>query len=240
LSSREEERKTGKSEASLIIKTGFSMNLLQLHTRNIKNKHRCLARDAYQENAGFSLIELSVVLLMAGILAAIMAPSWLGFVQRQRLNKAFEGVVSAMRQAQTEAKNKKLTYSASFKVIDDIPKYVVYQGTTAPSDDSWKRLAIDLEANQVLLYTNLTSNYNTTVTGKSISTTPASGTITFDYMGAVKSPTTATNNDPLDLIVMVAIPSAGTTAASGLRRCIIVRTLIGGTQTATDTDCKPS
>ncbi|WP_083389709.1 type II secretion system protein [Trichormus sp. NMC-1] len=217
------------------------MNLLQLHSRNIKNKHRCSARDSFEGNSGFSLLELSIVLLIAGILAAIMAPSWSGFVQRQRLNKAFEGVVSAMREAQTEAKKKKLTYSASFKVIDNIPKYVVYPGTTAPSDDSWKRLAIDLQEKQVLLYTNLTNNYNTTVTGKSIGVTePGSGTITFDYMGALKTPTTATDNNPLDLIVMVAIPSAGTTAASGLRRCIIVRTLIGGTQTATDANCKPS
>ncbi|MBD2625846.1 pilus assembly FimT family protein [Trichormus variabilis] len=225
------------------------MNLLQLHTRNIKNKHRCLARESYQENAGFTMIELLVSLLMVGILAAIMAPSWSGFVQRQRLNKALDGVLSAMQQAQTEAKNKKLTYSASFKVIDDIPKYVVYQGTKAPSDDSWKRLATDLEANQVLVYTNLvpippdpnlTSDYNTTVTGKSISTAPASGTITFDYMGALKIPTTATNNDPLDLIVMVAIPNAGTKTASGSKRCVIVRTLIGGMQTATGSNCKPS
>lgn len=216
------------------------MNLLQLHTRNIKNKHRCLARESYQENAGFTMIELLVSLLMVGILAAIMAPSWSGFVQRQRLNKALDGVLSAMQQAQTEAKNKKLTYSASFKVIDNIPKYVVYQGTTAPSDDSWKRLAIDISENQVLLYTNLTNNYNTTVTGKNISTTPTSGTITFDYMGALKIPTTATNNDPLDLIVMVAIPNAGTTTASGSKRCVIVRTLIGGMQTATGANCKPS
>ncbi|MBD2693195.1 pilus assembly FimT family protein [Anabaena catenula] len=216
------------------------MNLLQLHSRNIKNKHCCSAPDAYQENSGFTMIELLVSLLMVGILAAIMAPSWSGFVQRQRLNKALDGVLSAMQQAQTEAKNKKLTYSASFKVIDDIPKYAVYQGTTAPSDDSWKRLATDLSENQVLLYTNLTEDYNTTVTGKSISTTPASGTITFDYMGALKSPTTATNNGNLDLIVMVAIPNAGTTTASGSKRCIIVRTLIGGTQTATGANCKPS
>ncbi|MBD2567237.1 pilus assembly FimT family protein [Anabaena lutea] len=221
------------------------MNLLQLHTRNIKNKHRCSARDSYEENAGFTMIELLVSLLMVGILAAIMAPSWSGFVQRQRLNKALDGVLSAMQQAQTEAKNKKLTYSASFKVIDNIPKYVVYQGTTAPSDDSWKRLATDLEAKQVLLYTNLTSltstpdYYNTTVTGKSISTIPASGTITFDYMGALASKASGSNADT-DLIVMVAIPNAGTNTASGSKRCVIVRTLIGGMQTATGSNCQPT
>ncbi|WP_016952698.1 prepilin-type N-terminal cleavage/methylation domain-containing protein [Anabaena sp. PCC 7108] len=224
------------------------MNLLQLPSKNIKNKYHCLAPEADQKNAGFTLIELLVSLLIAGILLAVMAPGWLGFVQRQRLNKAFDGVVSAVRQAQTEAKNKKLTYSASFRNNNNIPQYVVYPVTTVPSDDSWKRLATDLEANQVLLYTNLTTLpspltptskivYNTTVTGKSISTTPASGTITFDYTGALASKNSGSNADT-DLIVMVAIPNAGTNTPSGSKRCIFVRTLIGGTQTATGTDCK--
>ncbi|MCJ8279579.1 MAG: prepilin-type N-terminal cleavage/methylation domain-containing protein, partial [Rivularia sp. ALOHA_DT_140] len=38
--------------------------------------------------SGFTLIEVLVVIAMVGILSAIAAPSWLGFVARQRLNKA--------------------------------------------------------------------------------------------------------------------------------------------------------
>ncbi|NJK27453.1 MAG: type II secretion system protein [Coleofasciculaceae cyanobacterium SM2_3_26] len=47
--------------------------------------------------AGFSLIEILVVIVMIGILSAISIPSWLNFMKRQRVNAAQGQASQAMR-----------------------------------------------------------------------------------------------------------------------------------------------
>lgn len=61
------------------------------------------------KNSGFTLIELLVAIAVAGILAAIAAPSWLSFVQQRRLSAATDRVYQAVRAAQSEARQTKTT-----------------------------------------------------------------------------------------------------------------------------------
>ncbi|MTJ54392.1 prepilin-type N-terminal cleavage/methylation domain-containing protein [Anabaena sp. UHCC 0253] len=199
------------------------------------------------QNAGFTLIEMISVALIIGILSAIAAPGWLGFVNRQRLNKASDGLLSAVRQAQTEAKNKKLSYSVSFRVNNDIPEYIVYNyapTTLKPAPTTgWNPLGdtLELKARQVFIYTNLTSltAYNTTTATPSdiVTTAKGEGTITFDYLGALANKAdNSVINEPLK--VMVAIPQATGDAAGDLKRCVIIEGLIGGMRTEKDASCK--
>ncbi|MHC5610553.1 MAG: pilus assembly FimT family protein [Nostoc sp.] len=69
------------------------------------------------KDKGFTIIELLVVILMIGVLSAIAVPSWLGFVNNQRLSKASDKIVQDIKTAQSEAKR--------LKLLQEIPTYSV-------------------------------------------------------------------------------------------------------------------
>ncbi|BAZ51240.1 hypothetical protein NIES4103_38890 [Nostoc sp. NIES-4103] len=192
-----------------------------------------------KENDGFSLIELIVVTVMLGILAGIAAPSWFAFVNRQRVNKTNDVVLSAIQDTQREAKKKKLSYSVSFKVESQVPKIVIHPDSETASSiasNRWQVLGKDLEIKpgQLKLLTNLTSK-NTA--GASVNSnynylnTPQ--TITFDYMGTLINPNfgtaTAPSTEPPGIKVVV--------VANNIKRCVTVKTILGAMLTQKDDKC---
>ena len=199
------------------------------------------------QNAGFTMAEMIVVLFMIGILSVIAAPGWSAFIKRQRLNQANGAVVSVIQETRLQAKSTKGTYSISFRVNNNIPEYIIYPGiptttpiTNPPADSVWIALGdtMTLRSREVFLYTNLNSPtaYNTTTTDKQIvQTNRGEGTITFDSQGVLaKKSSGAVSDTPL--AIMVAAPVS--TNASSVDRCVIIQTLIGGIRIARDERCR--
>lgn len=66
---------------------------------------------------GYTLIEIVTIVAIIGILSAIIAPSWLSFVERQRLNTAQNQVYRAMQEAKSNALRDKITWQVSFRKV---------------------------------------------------------------------------------------------------------------------------
>ncbi|MEM1393437.1 MAG: type II secretion system protein [Cyanobacteria bacterium P01_H01_bin.150] len=208
-----------------------------------------------KNTSGFTLIEVLVVIVMVGILSAIAAPSWLGFVARQRLNKANDSVFAALREAQREAKKNKRSYSVSFRKSKDnvnVIEYAIYPTNDLDGEkiDSkkiniWKPIGGELGINpeQFLVGTNLKgtnegnsdkNNDNNIKKVKSThNTTNVTETIAFDYAGTL--PRDATG---MPFKIVLATPKTSTSdKPSNLKRCVIVETFIGGIRTGKDEEC---
>ncbi|TFI54454.1 prepilin-type cleavage/methylation domain-containing protein [Mastigocladus laminosus UU774] len=78
-------------------------------------------------SSGFTLLENLVIILIIGILSAIALPNWISFIDIQRLNTAQNEVYRAMRQAQSEATKKKLSWQASFREQNSLIQWTIHQ-----------------------------------------------------------------------------------------------------------------
>ena len=92
---------------------------------------------------GFSLVELSVVVVIIGVLAAFGVPRLLKSVERSKASESFKYLAS-VRAAQERFQARQGTYTADLTELDmeqTAPKYfavgAVAAGTTGSLEDSW-------------------------------------------------------------------------------------------------------
>jgi hypothetical protein len=111
--------------------------------------------------------------------------------------------------------------------------------------NEWKLLGTDVgvSSEKFLLGTNLSSENTVNTVNPDVSYNLSTPTkITFDYMGTLPNANfgtaTAPSTEPPGIKIVVAIPNPqNPSSASGLKRCIIVKTLLGSTIAKKDSDC---
>lgn len=189
--------------------------------------------------AGFTLIEVLVVLLIIAVLVAIAAPSWSALLTRQRVSAVRDQASQVIRQAQAEAKRTKLARVVVFDLpANGIPRVATQR---QPLDSETERTAGLLDAAQIgeiNVWQDL-GNGEINPGQLEVSTAPAGALnqIVFDANGAI-DPISASKAGTIGsrpYIFTVNVRHKG--GSSGANRCVIVDTLLGATRTAEGTDC---
>jgi prepilin-type N-terminal cleavage/methylation domain-containing protein len=201
-----------------------------------------------KSDGGFTLLEVIVIMLILGILSAIAAPSWLAFINRQRVRTVNDRVLQSLRTAQSEAKRSKRDVKVTFNyapnatpVID--PPTVEIDTTPAETDPLKKEIRKEtfssggeIKPRTITISTNATAPYNDPDGGYLV---PANS-IVFDYQGNVKKfPDIINPAIPARFVVTVApfdtsVPSGFGPNTKG-KQCAIVETILGGMRTAEGT-----
>ncbi len=97
----------------------------------------------WRDRRGFTLVEILVVILIAGVLAAIAAPGWFRFMADRRVNAGIDKVHLALREAQSQAVRTKRTWQASFREENGVVQWAVHPDEEEPGP--WNNLNSQLQ-----------------------------------------------------------------------------------------------
>jgi prepilin-type N-terminal cleavage/methylation domain-containing protein len=164
---------------------------------------------------GFTLLENLIVVFIIGILSAIAAPSWLGFLNAQRLSVAQNQVYRAMQEAKSNAVRDKETWQVSFQEVNHTAQFAIHKaesGKFMPNTVIWQ----DFDSNiEIYKAKNAKGKCETTLY-QPTNACPKTGPwrVQFNNEG--------NTNGQLGQITLV------TTNNSKIQRCVYVSTLIGG------------
>ena len=160
-----------------------------------------------QSISGMTILEVIAVVAILGILAAIAAPGWLTFANRQRANRATDQVLQSIRTTQSNAKRTRRTRTIEFDKDADVPQ-IIADGVATPLGEG------DLKPGMVSLEVKDGNEANLTE-------------MSFESTGGLSSVN-------LPVTITIEVPADSNNA---VKKCVIVRSLLGATQKASGDDC---
>ena len=189
--------------------------------------HKTLKGRATAPAAGFTMVELLIIISIIGIFCAIVTPSWLMFINNHRLKVSVDRAYSAIERAQSNAKRDKTSWQVSIKQVGENAQLAVHPADIPPAQilaHQWKELEDKIQIDQHET-TMLEVDQNNKQT--------ADGTIQrvmFNYRGC---PVSRSDHD----CTLTSIRAKGTLTLShphlkNSQRCIIISTLLGHKRTS--------
>ncbi|TAG87854.1 MAG: prepilin-type N-terminal cleavage/methylation domain-containing protein [Oscillatoriales cyanobacterium] len=217
------------------MKIPILLKLLQsCHTKATPNFPNTRSRKGDQ---GFTLLELIVTVLVLGILSSIAAPSWLAFINNQRVRTVNDRVLQSLRSAQSEAKRTKrdiiITFSATpvdppTATIDTIPPSLNLSGQPQPLRVETFNAGGEIKSGTIALLTNAATT--------PVDTGVPANSIVFDYQGNVKKLPTDTSDSTKSKAFVVTVSPVFGGVVGGPKKCVFVETILGGMRTAEGKD----
>jgi prepilin-type N-terminal cleavage/methylation domain-containing protein len=195
-----------------------------------------LRRENKRDDRGFTLTEVLVVIIIAGLLASIAAPSWLSFVDRQRMTSVRSELLLKVKEAQ--AKSLRTKTLQSVVVAIDNPSTGRPTSTVSVVQSS-RNAAGDLVVGTEDPGKKMLGGENSSAFVLEVF--PPNTTLTFNYGGTVEYPKTSllslvtSPNNTSSLMMYRFKPRKNSTNMSA---CLVVDTIIGAIREATDDDCK--
>lgn len=191
-----------------------------------------------QANAGFTVVELMVVIVIVGILASIGNASWQGWLTRQRVNSAQAEAFTALRQAQANAKREKRVWQACFKDNGTRLQWSVQPLPAGAANDT-NCFEPGENPNITVVWNNVLEESSDVVGIDTANTSlrPAGGgtySVKFQYKGLLVE-----NPSQIGRITFGTRQTPGQVGVrEGTRRCVRVETLLGAMIADSDEECK--
>ncbi|NEP19265.1 MAG: type II secretion system protein [Leptolyngbya sp. SIO4C1] len=160
-------------------------------------------------NGGFTATELLVVIILIGVISAIAAPGWLGYLERRRLTAAQDEIYQALLNAQVKAQQTASIYGVAVREQGDQVEWSPY--ASSPSTAAvWESFHPSIRIDQTT----------------DVASTPVSGVdvyyLGFDYEGNV-----ANDNEGKGITL-------STDTGSDIKRRVAAETILGNLRKSKD------